>query len=164
MLARVDARVGTLVDSQVAASLAAYAAEQQANQERRAATADPQVVAMQQHLAELSRWAQRIDGLLNDHSGLVAAQSAHSALAQLATQAAGLGQHLDALTRRAEMTLHGLAGAMSQLPSGVAAGFSGGVTGGLPFGEAKGGMPPTFTPEPPTHRDNQRDIQRDTER
>lgn len=71
---------------------------------------------LQQQIDDLTRWTQRIDAVLNDHSGLVAAQSAHSALAQIATQAAGLGQHLETLTRRAEMTAHTLAGLMSQLP------------------------------------------------
>lgn len=77
---------------------------------------DPAIARVQQQIDELAQWTKRVDALLNDHSGLVAAQSAHSALAQIATQAAGLGQHLEALTRRAEMTAHTLAGLMSQLP------------------------------------------------
>jgi hypothetical protein len=78
---------------------------------------DPILLSLRQQVEELSRWARSVDTLLSDHSGLVAAQSAHSALAQLANQAAGLGQHLESLTRRAEMTAHTLAGLMAQLPT-----------------------------------------------
>jgi hypothetical protein len=80
-------------------------------------TPDPTLATLRQQVEEFARWARSVDTLLSDHSGLVAAQSAHSALAQLANQAAGLGQHLESLTRRAEMTAHTLAGLMAQLPT-----------------------------------------------
>lgn len=82
-------------------------------------TVMPTLNHLRQQMDDMTRWARSVDTLLNDHSGLVAAQSAHSALAQLATQVAGLGQHLEAMTRRAEMTAHTLAGLMAQLPPGV---------------------------------------------